>query len=107
LQWLQRKDEVQSITFELCGKKVPHLVKYDFELALMPLFITYTNGSISPVLESDALSNSCSTALPLLVPSSDWSAEELKKRLLQYTADALAFNEEFRQKNGLKKVNFL
>lgn len=42
------RDDVQSKTFELCGQKEPHLVKYDFDLDLKPLFHTFTDGSIAP-----------------------------------------------------------
>ena len=42
------RDDVQSKTFELCGQKEPHLVKYDFDLELKPLFHTFTDGSIAP-----------------------------------------------------------
>jgi predicted kinase len=44
---------VQSATFELCGARVPHIVRYPFQLALMPLFITFVNGKISPFMESN------------------------------------------------------
>lgn len=39
---------IQSKTFELCGRKEPHLVYYDFDIALKPLFITYNDGTITP-----------------------------------------------------------
>ncbi|KAL6071799.1 FYR N-terminal domain-containing protein [Balamuthia mandrillaris] len=39
---------VQSISFELCGDLLPHLVKYNFAIAMKPLFVIYTDGSISP-----------------------------------------------------------
>jgi len=44
------RDDAQSKTFELCGQKEPHLVKYDFELDLKPLFHTFTDGSIAPAI---------------------------------------------------------
>jgi predicted kinase len=43
------RSKAQSITFELCGKKEPHLVKYDFDIKLEPLFITRQHGGIKPV----------------------------------------------------------
>ena len=47
---LLEQKEMQSISFELCGQKEPHLVKYDFQLELKPLFCTFKNGSIQPFL---------------------------------------------------------
>jgi predicted kinase len=41
-------DSYQSISFELCGSKEPHLVKYDFDIDLKPLFYTRMNGRIEP-----------------------------------------------------------
>lgn len=41
-------DSYQSISFELCGRKEPHLVKYDFDIDLKPLFYTRINGRIEP-----------------------------------------------------------
>lgn len=39
---------VQSVTFELCGTKVPELVKYEFPSEFKPLFVTDVNGQITP-----------------------------------------------------------
>lgn len=41
-------EEIQSISMELCGNKEPHLVKYNFDLELKPLFVTYADGNIKP-----------------------------------------------------------
>jgi len=43
------KSKAQSMTFELCGTKEPHLVKYDFEIKLEPLFLTRQHGGIKPI----------------------------------------------------------
>jgi len=43
-----KKGKDQSMTFELCGIKEPHLVKYDFDIKLKPLFITRQHGGIKP-----------------------------------------------------------
>jgi predicted kinase len=48
LQLLKDYENVQSICFELCGNEEPHLVKYDFPLALQPLFMTSPYGDITP-----------------------------------------------------------
>lgn len=38
----------QSMSFELCGRKEKHLVKYDFDIDLKPLFTTTPKGRIKP-----------------------------------------------------------
>lgn len=45
--WLSQED-LQSFDFELCGRKEPHLVKYDFGIDLKPLFFGLNNGELSP-----------------------------------------------------------
>lgn len=46
-EWLA-DTTLQSISYELCGKKEPHLVEYDFDLELKPLFKVKYNGDILP-----------------------------------------------------------
>ena len=41
-------EDIQSISMELCGSMEPHLVKYNFDLELKPLFVTYMDGKIKP-----------------------------------------------------------
>lgn len=50
LSLLQDPDNVQSISFELCGSEEPHLVAYPFALDLKPLFFTSPAGVISPII---------------------------------------------------------
>ncbi|KAL6062792.1 60S ribosomal protein L44 Q [Balamuthia mandrillaris] len=45
-----RERSVQSLTFELCGAKNPHLIRYHPDLFLAPLFSTTHEGSILPLL---------------------------------------------------------
>ena len=47
------KDSIQSYSFELCGKKEPHLVNYDFDIDLKPLFLGREDGRIEPVITSE------------------------------------------------------
>jgi hypothetical protein len=51
--WIEKiknvSNEWQSISCELCGRLEPHLVKYDFDLKLYPLFIQNFDGSIVPI----------------------------------------------------------
>ena len=55
LDFLKKENEkesknFQSLSFELCGKLEPHLVKYNFDIDLKPLFITLNNGKIKPII---------------------------------------------------------
>jgi len=45
--------DVQSITCEMFGSRLPHLVKYPFDLKLKPLFYTSTEGIITPITDTD------------------------------------------------------
>lgn len=49
---LWQDENVQSITYELCGNKEPHLVLYHFDLKLQELFCTHTNGAIAMCLHN-------------------------------------------------------
>ncbi|KAL9653894.1 hypothetical protein ABK040_012953 [Willaertia magna] len=49
-----KREEVQSICFELCGKKEPHLVLYNFDICLKPLFLQhFTTGYIEPIVNKE------------------------------------------------------
>jgi predicted kinase len=62
-------ENVQSISMELCGRKEPHLVKYNFDLALKPLFVTFDDGRIRPyqdpnsgaLISNQNIEQSCTT----------------------------------------------
>eukprot|EP01119_Soliformovum_irregulare_P012397 TRINITY_DN3218_c3_g1_i1.p1 TRINITY_DN3218_c3_g1~~TRINITY_DN3218_c3_g1_i1.p1 ORF type:complete len:302 (-),score=77.31 TRINITY_DN3218_c3_g1_i1:90-995(-) len=45
-----RTPNVQCMSMELVGRDVPHLVRYNFNLKLEPLFLSYMDGSISPIM---------------------------------------------------------
>jgi predicted kinase/predicted phosphohydrolase len=45
--------QYQGISFELCGTKEPHLVKYDFDIDLKPLFAVGYEGEIWPFIDSN------------------------------------------------------
>jgi len=56
-KWVEKlanDKNIQSMSFELCGKKEPHLVKYDFDIELKPLFLQTINGDIEPLLTKDS-----------------------------------------------------
>jgi predicted kinase len=44
---------VSAVSYELCGSQEPHLVDYDFELELKPLFKVYRDGRIAPIISYD------------------------------------------------------
>ena len=49
------RPEIQSLSCELCGKKEPHLVLYDFDIDLKPLFMQHLNGGfIEPVMNTES-----------------------------------------------------
>lgn len=72
-----KEDDVQSISFELCGADEPSLVKYSFVLSLKPLFITTRKGAIKPVIAADAKTK-------IEAPKADASYDE---RLNHWQAD--------------------
>lgn len=77
----------QSMSFELYGKKEPHLVKYDAEIDLAPLFATDYEGNIIPDINEHGT----------LISEADDIIQICKDK---QDEDFLA-NEEFRNKHGL------
>nr|CAG4716680.1 unnamed protein product [Naegleria fowleri] len=89
-----RRPEIQSISCELCGTKEPHLVKYDFDIALKPLFMQFkSGGSIEPIIDPN----------------------DSRQQLFEFTNFAdmchickerqkcdFAINDEYRKKNNLE-----
>jgi len=92
-------EKVQSMTFELCGNKFPHLVKYDFEVSMEPLFQTFNDGVIQPIQNSKGPRFN----VPTLLPTGKFDKAQLGKILSDYQRDALAANEKHRKDNNLKK----
>jgi hypothetical protein len=45
----------QSITLELCGQNIPHLVKYPFDIGVKPLFYTTHDGKIKPIIHAQGV----------------------------------------------------
>eukprot|EP01116_Phalansterium_solitarium_P019118 TRINITY_DN524_c1_g1_i1.p1 TRINITY_DN524_c1_g1~~TRINITY_DN524_c1_g1_i1.p1 ORF type:complete len:534 (+),score=191.84 TRINITY_DN524_c1_g1_i1:195-1796(+) len=80
---------MQSMTFELCGQLERHLVQYDFEVALKPLFVTYADGSIAPARNSDDLG-----PLP-------FNNDQVRRMCREVQAADLARNEAHRAASGL------
>jgi predicted kinase len=80
---------LQSVTFELCGTKEPHLVKYDFDLQFKPLFYTKVNGAIVPYMET-------TYSVHLFKDT-----ESLNRRIAASQSINFSYNEEYRQSNNL------
>jgi hypothetical protein len=82
--------DIQSISFEICGNTLPHLVKYSFDVDLKPLFKTYMDGSIAPIF------NASTDYGPFTFTQS--AVEELCKKCQQ---EDLSRNESYRKSHHL------
>jgi predicted kinase len=86
-------DSYQSMSFELCGKKEPHLVKYDFDIKLKPLFYTREYGGLVPYLDP------LNTTMP--VPFHYNYSDYVGSCCRSSQERDLAANEEYRKANSL------
>ncbi|KAG2378678.1 hypothetical protein C9374_007826 [Naegleria lovaniensis] len=89
-----KRPEIQSISCELCGIKEPHLVKYDFDIALKPLFMQFkSGGNIEPIIDP----NDTHQQLFEFVNFADMChiCKERQKH-------DFALNDEYRKKNNLE-----
>jgi hypothetical protein len=86
-------EQVQSMTFELCGSQEPHLVRYDFALRMVPLFLTHRNGVIRPVR---------GLGYGREEGPFPFDQKEMVDRCRRYQADMLARNEDYRREAGLR-----
>mmetsp|Transcript_3541 Transcript_3541/g.10986 ORF Transcript_3541/g.10986 Transcript_3541/m.10986 type:complete len:587 (+) Transcript_3541:75-1835(+) len=86
-------DEVQSVTFELCGSEEPHLVKYDFALRMIPLFLTKRNGVIRPITGGGYGREE---------GPFEFDQQEMVARCQRYQAEMLERNEQYRREAGLR-----
>jgi hypothetical protein len=50
-----KNDEIQGISFELCGSAYPLFIQYDFELDIFPLFKIYYEGKIVPFVNDSSM----------------------------------------------------
>jgi len=125
-----KEASIQSITFELCGTRCPHLVRYPFDIDLIPLFACSFTGAISPFLfdPSNSVQHQISPVFSLSAdtaraPSSSSSPTTVvnKKReeilpfesieaLLEQCRNAqeadFNTNEAFRSKKGLSRDRY-
>jgi hypothetical protein len=88
-----------------------HLVKYDFELELQPLFITSHEGNITPVKNKGNATNHLKLGLeklewtsPITIPAQEITSEQLFKKISEFRTDALKLNDQFRTENKLQKM---
>lgn len=81
--------KISAISLELCGNKEPHLVKYDFDIDLKPLFMIRDDGEIRLFIKNDTSvhGNSEHTNIAAI-------CEDNQKRDLEV-------NIRYRQMNGL------
>ncbi len=101
LNALKDMENVQSITFELCGNEEPHLVYYDFEIDLKPLFYTSPFGDITPIvyappelpLDASIESGSTQAEEEDLRPSTMTASTEEAEALLQQNGRIVPFQD--------------
>lgn len=86
---LLKNDEIASVSAELCGSEKPHLVKYDFPLALKPLFVRHKDGNINPV-------TSFGNVLAMGIQSSEAAEKCIQLQDLMFQE-----NERYRKENNL------
>ncbi|EFA74590.1 hypothetical protein PPL_11558 [Heterostelium album PN500] len=86
----------RSMSFELCGSLVPHIVKYDFEAELKPLMMISLDGTVSPVISSP------DTDI-VVSPTPIGMRDLLEPVVNQIKSDLLAKNQSYRQQNQLSE----
>lgn len=83
-----KQDSVAAASFELCGKEEPHLVDYDFDIALKPLFRMDEDGRIRPMTEGKSLAEYTNSA-------------ELEAYCEAFQEADYELNRRFREERGL------
>ncbi|KAM9963968.1 hypothetical protein ACTFIW_005609 [Dictyostelium discoideum] len=112
--FLKKEKEIQSIVFELCGSKLPHIVKYDFDIDLKPLFTISTQGGlIKPIIDDNSSKDNGQIQFVQYVKinnnnnNNNNSEEEDNKKLIELIDEIkinlLKENQEFRKVNGLSE----
>ncbi|KAM9998381.1 hypothetical protein ACTFIY_008042 [Dictyostelium cf. discoideum] len=105
--FLKKEKEIQSIVFELCGSKLPHIVKYDFDIDLKPLFTISTQGGlIKPIIDDDSSKDNGQIQFVQYVKINNNSEEDNKKLIElidEIKINLLKENQEFRKVNGLSE----
>jgi hypothetical protein len=89
--------KIQSLSFELCGSEVPHLVRYEFPLLLKPLFCTTVDGKIYPMASAEDKD---------LVFTGQYDPK-LSSLCMQRRQEDLERNELFRTQRRLRKCHWI
>ena len=74
--------EVSAVSAELCGKKEPHLVEYNFDIDLKPLFIITDNGAIRPVIMAEDNVNCFSAPFDAVTKCKQHQLEDFNSNLV-------------------------
>ncbi|KAL9656683.1 hypothetical protein ABK040_002953 [Willaertia magna] len=99
-----KNDEINGISFELCGTEEKHLVKYDFDIDLKPLQFLFNNGKIKPCIEFTKdikISNEMEDILLNHVYTFG-NYDEFIKVLQKLQNNSLQLNENYRKENNLQ-----
>jgi hypothetical protein len=95
--------DVVAISYELCGTKEPHLVNYEFQIELKPLFVIKKSGNISPIINIHEKSNGVGNfqySFAGYVNAIEKN-ENIHKRIRNVQDRCFFENEQYRRKNGL------
>jgi predicted kinase len=91
---LAEDKNIQSMSFELCGQKEPHLVHYDFDISLKPLFYQTYQGDIAPITEN--LDEKFYGPIK-------YDQDQLVKDCIEFQKKDLKANENYRKSKGLSQ----
>lgn len=103
MQDFTEDETATGISYELCGRKEPHLVNYDFDLALKPLFTIHENGRVKPVINTREKTHGYGN-LHMTFSSQDDAdfKEQMIHKFIGHAKDAAAFaNDQYRKRKGL------
>eukprot|EP01080_Neovahlkampfia_damariscottae_P003008 gene3008-5018_t len=91
---LANDKNIQSMSFELCGQKEPHLVHYNFDIKLQPLFYQTVNGEIAPIIEE--------IDKEYIYGPIEYDQEKLVKDCMECQKRDLEANEKYRKEKNLQ-----
>lgn len=114
---LLEQPDVQSVTYELIGRNIPQLVRYEFDLKLEPLFATVFDGTIIPqaLLSASVVPIKHGEDPVAMIEQNDemviagefgpydFDANVLAQFARVYRTRALGLNTAFRAAHGLKE----
>lgn len=95
MNYFTETKSIRAISFEMCGTKEPHLVKYDFDLKLKPLFMINENGQIKPyIVDKNNVYDFCKDDTKCI-------NSQIHTLIKCHQNKAFDENEEYRKLNGL------